>query len=305
MRIFVTGGTGFIGQRLCQVLTEGGHVLTVLTRQPERHAKRLPHGVSFVKTFSEVPSNTAYDAVINLAGEGIADQRWTEARKQALLDSRVALTHELVGMLKRLEQPPGILLSGSAIGYYGDQGDKALHEISPGGHGFAHELCRQWESAALAAEPLGLRVCLLRIGVVLGPNGGALARMAPPFRMGLGGPIGSGSQYMSWIHRDDIIGAMQHLIDHPTLRGPVNLTAPEPVTNQAFAKTMGKVLGRPAILPTPPAALRLAFGQMAEELLISGQRVLPKVLLATGYEFKYPDLTSALRASLRPTASAA
>lgn len=290
----VTGGTGFIGAALCRRLDAEGWQLTVLTRDPASVAGRT--GVAAARgidRFDALADGEAVDAVINLAGEPIADGRWTARRRVLLRDSRTGLTRELVSWLGRLAVRPQVLVSGSAIGYYGDGGDQVLQEDSPSGQGVAASLCREWEAEALPAADRGLRVCLLRTGVVLHPEGGALARMLPPFRLGLGGPIGHGRQWLSWIHRDDLVDLVMHLLARDDLSGPFNGTAPNPVTSREFARTLGAVLHRPAVLPVPAAALRLGLGEAAG-LLLDSQRVMPSRALASGFVFRYPDLRSAL-----------
>ncbi len=294
-RVLITGGTGFIGARLCPRLAEDGWSLTVLTRRPERARQRLPAGTDTIVDFDELPGDTVFDAVINLAGEGIADKRWTAQRKAELEASRVDLTHRLIAWLSNAQQRPGVLVSGSAIGWYGDAGDRELRENDMPGHtDYAHDLCARWEQEAQRAKELGIRTCLLRTGVVVGRDGGFLQRMLPPFRFGLGGPIGSGRQWMSWIHREDLVGMIVLLLERADLEGVFNGTAPSPVTNREFSRTLGRVLHRPAVLPVPPPVLEFAFGEMAN-LLTGGQRVLPGRIADAGYDFLYPDLEGALR----------
>lgn len=300
MRLAITGGTGFIGQALCERLAGSGHGVTVLTRDVARARGRLPSqvsplpwtaadGVSSVLTKALEES----DAVINLAGEPVAAGRWTTDRKAAMRNSRVGTTTALVAALSQLRRRPTVLVSASAIGYYGPRGDEPLTEEATSGTGFLAELCREWEAAARAAEPLGIRVVLPRIGVVLGP-GGALAHMLPAFRMGLGGPIGHGRQWMSWIHRSDLVQLLSALLTQD-IHGPVNATAPEPVTNREFSRALGRALHRPAWARVPGLVLRILFGQMAEELLLTGQRVVPRRAEAMGFRFQYPTLEEALR----------
>ncbi len=234
------------------------------------------------------------DAVVHLAGENIAE-RWTAAKKARIRDSRVKGTQLLCETLTRLSSPPKVLVSASAIGYYGDRGEETLTDDSPPGRGFLPEVCRAWEAATEPARQQGLRVVQLRLGVVLSVAGGALAKMLPPFRLGLGGVLGSGRQYMSWIALDDVVGTLQHAVVTDALQGPTNAVAPRAVTNQEFTKTLGKVLGRPTAMPLPAFAARLMFGEMADELLLASARVQPTKLLASGYQFRYPELAEALR----------
>lgn len=308
MRIIVAGGTGFIGRSLCQKLVGLGHAVTVLTRDPGA-ARALMHPHVLLLGWRGAQGSAAEwmaalegaDAVINLAGEPVAAGRWTTTVKGRLRESRVGVTASLVSALSTIRTRPGLLISASAIGYYGPRDDEPLHEGSPSGTGFLASLCVDWEAAALAAEPLGVRVLIPRIGVVLGEAGGALAQMLPLFRLGLGGPVGRGTQWMSWIHLDDLTDLLLFLLNNAltgVVRGPVNATAPHPVTNLEFAKALGRALGRPAWARVPAAVLRVLFGEMAEELLLTGQRVLPCRAEAMGFRFQYPDLPGALRAIL-------
>jgi uncharacterized protein (TIGR01777 family) len=234
------------------------------------------------------------DAVVHLAGENIAE-RWTPNKKDRILRSRVDGTQTLCSALAKLSRPPKVLVSASAIGYYGDRGAEPLGEDSPAGVGFLADVCQAWEAAALTAEQKGMRVVLLRLGVVLSPTDGALAKMLLPFQLGVGGVLGSGKQYMSWIALDDTIDALHQTLITESLRGAVNVTAPSPVTNREFTATLGRVLRRPTVLPVPAFALRLALGAMADALLLSGARVEPRRLLASGFQFRHPELEGALR----------
>lgn len=290
MHVLITGGSGFIGRELCKQLFLAGHTATVLTRQP---AKALPlPGVRWVATLQEAQQ---VDAVVNLAGEPLAAGRWNTARKQLFRDSRIGTTQKLLSWVESLEQRPRVLVSGSAIGYYGAHDDSALTESAAPGEDFAATLCRDWETEALKARALGLRVCTLRIGIVLGNDGGALAQMLPPFRLGAGGPMGSGKQWMSWVRRSDLVRLILWLLQTESASGAYNGTAPQPVTNREFARTLGAVLSRPAVITTPAFALKLMFGEMAEALLLTGQRVLPAKAQAEGFVFLHPELGPALR----------
>jgi uncharacterized protein len=295
MHVLVTGGTGFIGQALLPALQAAGHAVTVLSRQPD--TARVPAGVAVIRDLDGT-GMAAPEAVINLAGENLGAGRWNTARKQRFLDSRVSTTEALVAAFSRWSQPPRVLLNGSAIGWYGARGDETLTEASAPGSGFAATLCRDWEAAAGAAETMGVRVACVRIGIVLGLPGGALGQMLPPFRFGLGGPLGDGRQWMSWVHRDDLVRLMQRLVEDETLRGPFNGTAPAPVRNADFARALGTALRRPAVLPMPGFALRLMVGEMADELLLQGQRVLPQRALDAGFAYRYADLNAALSQAL-------
>jgi len=237
--------------------------------------------------------------VVHLAGAGIADRRWTESRKHLILESRTKGTGLLASTLVGLDHPPSVVVSGSAVGYYGDRGDQLLTEDSPAGTDFAAQVCQRWETAARPVVEAGVRLVTIRTGIVLGAHGGMLGRVLAPFRVGLGGRIGSGQQYMSWVSIDDEVGAIIHALDRPSLAGPVNVTAPNPVTNAEFTTTLGHVLGRPTPIPTPVAPLRLVYGsELVRDLLLGGQRVLPKALTEDGYQFAHATLDGALRAVL-------
>lgn len=305
MRVVVAGGTGFIGRALCERLVHAGHSVTVPTRDMEKARARVYHAVTVVpwQGFRGPAEELARaldgsDVVINLAGAPIADGRWTPQVKDQLRKSREGTTTAIVTTLAKLKTRPVMLINASAIGYYGPRGDEELTEEASSGTGFLASLCREWEGAAGAAERLGLRVVTPRIGVVLGRDGGALARMLPIFRLGLGGPMGHGRQWMSWIHRDDLVELLLFLMDHAA-SGPVNATAPHPVTIEEFSKTLGQALGRPAFLRTPGFIMKLAFGDMAEELLLTGQRVLPQKAQSMGFHFRFPFIAGALNDILR------
>ena len=297
--LFITGGTGFIGTRLCRRLLDKGYALTVLTRDKQRAGKVLPPAVNLVNALRELDTASDFQAVINLAGEPLADRRWNEHRKQLFYDSRVGLTAELFDHFSAEGVTvPRVLISGSAIGFYGPRGDEPVDERDDAGQCFASELCRAWESMACQFENLGTRVCCVRTGIVLGPGGGALQAMRPIFKCGLGGPIGNGRQWMSWIHLDDEVEIIVRALEDEGLQGPINATAPSPARNREFGKTLGRVLSRPAVLPAPAFAMKLLFGQMADELLLSGQRVAPAKIQNRGFEFRYPELEPALRSIL-------
>ncbi|GGD45104.1 TIGR01777 family oxidoreductase [Pseudoxanthomonas indica] len=290
MRILITGGSGFIGQALCAHLQRVGHRLTVWSRHPRQAAQRLP-GVHVIEDLAEA---NEIEAVVNLAGEPLVARRWNARRKQQIRDSRIGTTEKLLRWMAPQLRRPHVLVSGSAVGYYGPRDDTPLDESAAPGEDFAALLCRDWEHEAMEAEALGLRVCRLRTGIVLGPDGGALQKMLLPFRLGLGGPIGDGRQWFSWIHREDLIGLIQWLLEHDHAGGAYNGTAPEPVPQREFARTLGRVLHRPAFLPMPAFALRLALGE-ASTLLLTGQRVLPVHAMAEGFAFRHPALEGALR----------
>ena len=293
MEIAVSGGSGFISSALIPALAEAGHGVVRLVRsQPPSASGDIYWDPD--KSIIDAAKLEGKQAAVHLAGETIAE-RWTEKKKSRIRASRIAGTRLLSEALAKLASPPQVLVSASAIGYYGDRGEEILREESAPGEGFLAEVCRDWEAATEAASRARIRVVHLRIGMVLSPRGGALAKMLPPFRTGGGGRLGSGRQYMSWIALDDLVGAILHLIQNPSIRGPVNITAPNPVTNLVFTKTLGKVLSRPTIAPLPAFAVRLIFGQMGQELLLGSSRVVPARLRATGFRFRYPDLEPALR----------
>lgn len=297
MRIAITGATGFVGRQLTARLLLAGHAVVAFSRDPERAAYVLPARCRAAAWDPEAGRIAAdgVDAVVNLAGAGVADGRWTAKRKALIRDSRVNATRFLVATLAALpvERRPRALLSASAVGYYGDTGATLVTETSPPGGDFLAEVCQAWEREALAAEALGVRTAVFRIGVVLDRDGGALARMLPAFRSRLGGRIGSGEQWMSWIHRDDLVELMLFALTHDDVRGAINAVAPEPVTNTEFTATLARCLGRPAVVPVPTFALRLALGEMAD-VLLTGQRVRPDVAERLGFEFRHPDLRAAL-----------
>ncbi|ABM60977.1 TIGR01777 family oxidoreductase [Halorhodospira halophila] len=297
MRILITGGSGFVGKPLCARLHERGHELLVVSRNPERARGALPPRTNVRPSVADFVDSQP-EAIINLAGESIAEGRWTEAKKQRLLDSRLTITQALVDLCGQLETPPKVMVSASAMGYYGDQGDREVTEETPPNPEFVHELCARWEETARQAESHGVRVALMRIGLVLDRDGGTLAKLLTPFRLGLGGPLGSGKQYMPWIHRTDLVRIILFLLDQEALAGPFNAGAPEPVTNAEFTRTLARHLHRPAFLPAPAPALRLAFGEMSR-ILLTGARMRPQRLQEAGFTFEYPTLDEALSEILR------
>ncbi len=291
--ILVTGGSGFIGRNFSAfALTQGARV-TILSRTPEFAVRLLPEGVHVIGNLHEIDARDQFDTIVNLAGEPLADRRWTPARKSLFIDSRVNTTKAVVEFFRDRDQKPDLVISGSAVGYYGHS-DHRVDETSSSIDCFSSRLCKQWEDSASGFESMGCRVCYLRIGIVLG-EGGALARMLPAFRLGLGGPLGAGQQFMSWIHRDDLISLIYHCMNNIKLKGPINATAPNPVTNREFSQTLGAALSRPAKLRMPQMIIRALFGEMGNELLLGGQNVLPKVALESDFIFQYPELNSALR----------
>jgi uncharacterized protein (TIGR01777 family) len=305
MRVVLAGATGFIGARLVKTLSGRGDQLVVLTRSPQgRSATRLSSmpNVRVVPWDAESPGLwrselDGADAVINLAGEPVVGKRWSEAQKRRILDSRVLSTRALVEAMAAARRPPAVLVNASAIGYYGAHGDETLDEAGPAGGDFLAQVCRDWEAEAVRAEPR-TRVVVVRIGIVLGEEGGSLAEMVKPFRLGAGGPIGTGRQWVSWIHRDDLVAMLLFAVDHVDVRGVLNGTAPTPVRNAELAREMGRVLNRPSWLPAPKFALRVALGEVAA-MLVEGQRVVPKRALEAGFSFAHPDLSQSLAELLR------
>lgn len=295
--ILVTGGTGFIGRNLIPLLQKDNYNIVVLSRTPTKYENDFYY--KHVKLVEDLGEVHHADIVINLAGANLSAKRWTDKYKQEIVNSRLHLTEKLVDWMSRQERKPHTFISGSAIGYYGPRGSELLDEKSTSGNAseFQVRLCSKWEDAAYRAESLGVRVCCIRTGVVLG-NKGALSQMLLPFKLGLGGKLGSGNQYFSWIHILDHVRALKHIIDNDSLSGSINLTAPNPVTNETLTKTLGEVLGRPTFMTVPGFALKIVMGEMAH-ILLTGQRVVPHKLEESGFEFKYPELEPALTQILK------
>jgi len=296
MKILISGATGLIGRALCHVFNEDGHTIVGVSR-----SSRKPSGLNVGEMYqwdsqAGPPPEAALDqvdAVINLAGEPIAAKRWSDQQKKSIRDSRIVTTRNLVEGMRRAKRKPEVFVSSSAVGYYGNRGDDRLEETSPPGRGFMSEVCQEWEREAARASELGIRVVFVRTGVVLSADGGALEKMLPPFKMGAGGRLGSGKQWFPWIHIDDIVGIFRHSIVNAKATGPINGAAPQPATNAEFTRELGHALHRPAFLPVPEIALRILMGEMAD-VLFDSQRVIPAAALASGYEFRYPQLGPAL-----------
>ena len=297
VKIAITGSTGLIGTALLRELEASGHAIIRLVRTKGAVGPRAVLWDPETGIRDPAPLE-GFDALVHLAGENLASGRWTAARKTQLRHSRVHATRKLSESLVRLSTPPRTMVCASAIGIYGDRGDAVLTEESPAGQGFLARLCQEWEAAAASARAQGIRVVFPRLGIVLAQTGGALGRMLPAFRLGLGGPLGTGRQFWSWIALQDVIGAVVHILADAAIAGPVNLTAPQPVTQSEFARTLGQVLHRPAVLPAPAWALRLAVGEMADQALLASARVIPATLTAQGYRFRFPELRSALSSAL-------
>jgi uncharacterized protein len=303
--VTVTGATGLVGPALIAALQERGADVTVLSRDPQRAVARLERaGRPPVRALrwdlmgEPAPAEAleGRDAVLHLAGENVA-QRWSAKAKRAIRESRVTGTRNLLAGLRATEARPRTLISSSAIGYYGAHHEEPLDEAAPAGEGFLARVCSEWETQATNARELGARVVLVRTGVVLDRSGGALAKMLPPFRLGVGGPVAGGRQYISWIHREDLVGLMVAALEDQRFSGPLNATAPEPVTNRDFSRALGRVLHRPALLPVPGLALQLLYGEMAA-IVTDGARVVPAKALVLGYDFKHAQLEPALRSAL-------
>jgi uncharacterized protein (TIGR01777 family) len=295
--ILVTGATGFIGRRLAEALVSAAHEITVFTRDPAKATKLRPP-FRLITRLDQIADDATFDAVINLAGEPIASGLWTRRRRRRILASRLRVTRGVVRLVGRLKRPPAVLISGSAIGWYGLWQDEMLTEFDGGKRCFTHRVCEDWELAAKKAEKYGTRVVRLRIGLVLGTEGGMLGRKLAPFKFGLGGALGSGDQWMSWIERDDLVRLMAHILANPRYVGAVNATAPAPVRNSSFAQELARALHRPAMLRLPAALLHLFAGDLAREVVLGGQRVLPDKAEANGFKFRHETLRSALSAIL-------
>jgi len=298
MTVVVAGGTGFIGSAVVTRLVEAGRRVVVLSRNPERFRNGLHPSLQFTpwdgRTMGPWTSSVeGAEAVINLVGEPIAVKRWTDAQKRRISSSRLDATRAIVEAIRHASAKPSVLVNASAVGFYGDTGDDLVDEDRPKGSGFLADLCERWEHEAKKVETLGLRSVLLRFGVVLGENGGALQKLLPPFKWFIGGPIGTGKQWLPWIHREDVLRVILFALEQPAVSGPVNVVAPDPVTMREFCDALGRALNRPSWLPIPGFALRIAFAEIAD-MLLTGQRLVPSVLHRAGYSFRYPNLLTAL-----------
>lgn len=299
-RVIISGATGFIGKALCRHLLEAGYDVVGLSRDPDKGKEFLPGEVNFARWDAKSAegwmdhADGAF-AIVNLAGENIASGRWTKQRKQRILESRLDAGKALVEAVEKVKTKPQVVIQSSGIGYYGDSGDEIVDETSPPGSGFLVEVAKEWEKTTQEVESMGVRHVVIRTGVVLGAEGGFLSRIILPYRFFLGGHMGSGKQWIPWIHMDDEAKAIRFLMEKEGLQGAFNLTAPNPLTSRDFSKVLGRVMKKPAWLAIPGFVLRLFFGEMASELILSGQRALPKRLLESGYQFIYPELEPALR----------
>lgn len=296
MKVAIAGASGLVGSALIPVLERAGDQVTRLVRSAPRAGE-----IEWHPNQDEVNARSleGFDVIVNLAGENIAAGRWSDDQKRKIRDSRVNGTHLLSEAIAKLSQKPRVFICASATGIYGDRGDDILDEQSESGGGFLAGVCREWEQSTEPASKAGVRVVNLRFGPIIAPNGGMLAKMLTPFKMGMGGKVGSGKQFISWIAIDDAVNAIKRAIDDESIRGPVNVVSPNPVTNEELTRTLGQVLNRPTALAMPAFAARLAFGEMADEMLLVSQRVMPKKLSAAGYEFQYPELEAALRKYVR------
>lgn len=299
MRILITGASGLIGKALRPTLEANGHDLLFASRKEPRDGRHLQWNADTGFADADLARLEGLDAVIHLAGESISALRWTDEKKKAIRESRVFGTRSMIETFDKLNAKPKTFISGSAIGFYGDRGEEALTESTASGKTFLAEVCREWEAESRRAEDLGIRTVLLRTGIVLSKDGGALATMITPFKLGVGGVVGSGKQWMSWISLDDVVGIINFALENENVRGAINVVAPNAVRNEEFTKTLGSVLYRPTFLPLPEFAVHMVFGEMGDALLLDSTRVVPKRLRDAGYEFKFTDLKSALEHAVK------
>jgi uncharacterized protein len=299
MRILITGAGGLIGKALQKSFDHRGYQVLLATRSDPKKPNQIQWSPETGFLEEDIERLEGLDAVVHLAGESISGLRWTDEKKKAIRDSRVIGTQNIVNTLAELKEKPKVFVSASAMGFYGDRGDEIVTETSRPGDNFLAEVCKEWEAESRRAEDSGIRTVLLRTGIVLSKDGGALATMMTPFKFGVGGVIGSGKQWMSWVSLDDVVDIINYAIENRDLRGAVNVASPNPVTNEEFTKTLGEVLYRPTILPLPEFAVNLVFGEMGDALLLNSTRVEPKRLLDAGYEFKFKNLKSAIEHAVR------
>ena len=296
MRVLIAGASGLVGSALVKKLSAEGVEVTRLVRKAAGAGEIEWHPD---RGMIDATALEGFDAVINLSGDGIASGRWTDEKKRRIVDSRVNGTRLLSETMAKLSHKPATFINASAIGFYGSRGDELVDEDTGPGEGFLAKVCREWESATAPAEQAGIRVVKLRLGVILTKAGGIMGSMLQPFKLGLGGKVGAGNQVISWVAMDDVVGAISFILSHQTLRGPINVVAPRPVTNEEFTKTLGRVLSRPTFMAMPAFAARLAFGEMADEMMLSSTRVAGKVLNDAGFRFQYPEIEGAVRELLR------
>jgi uncharacterized protein len=299
MKALITGASGLIGTALQEALKEKGWELLLASRKEPKDKGHVKWDIEEGFRDEDLDQLEGLDAVIHLAGEGVAGLRWTEEKKKAIRDSRVLGTRTVIDLFSKLKDRPKVFIAGSAMGFYGDRGDDEMTESSPSGDGFFPEVCREWEAESRRAEDLGIRTVLLRTGIVLSKDGGALGTMLLPFKFGVGGVVGSGKQWMSWISLEDEIRAILFVLENENIRGAVNLSSPNPATNEEFTKTLGEVLYRPTILPLPEFAVSMLFGEMGDALLLDSTKMIPKRLMDAGFEYKYPELKAALEAATK------
>lgn len=299
MKILITGASGLIGKALQKSFAAKGYEMLLASRREPKDTSHIQWDADTGFRDADLDRLEGLDAVVHLAGENIAGLRWTDEKKKAIRDSRVFGTRSMIETFDELKAKPKAFISGSAIGFYGDRGDEEMTESSPAGKTFLAEVCKEWEAESRRAEDLGIRTVLLRTGIVLSKDGGALATMLTPFKLGVGGVIGDGKQWMSWVSLDDVVGIINYVLENENVRGAVNNTAPNPVTNEEFTKTLGSVLYRPTFLPLPEFAVHMVFGEMGDALLLDSTRVIPKRMNDAGYEFMYADLRTALEHALK------
>ena len=298
MKILITGASGLIGKALRKSLEEKGHEMLLASRSEPRDDRYIRWNTDSGFVNGDLKRLEGLDAVFHLAGESISGLRWTDEKKKAIRDSRVLGTRTVIEAFARLEQKPKAFISGSALGFYGDRGDEEMTEASAAGDTFLSHVCKEWEAESRRAEDMGIRTVLPRTGIVLSKDGGALAVMLTPFKLGVGGVVGSGKQWMSWVSLDDVVGVLNFALENENLRGAINVVAPNPVTNEEFTKTLGSVLYRPTFLPLPEFAVNLVFGEMGDALLLDSTKVAPKRLIDAGFKFNFTDLESALKHAL-------
>jgi uncharacterized protein len=299
MKILITGASGLIGKALQESFKQKGHQMLLASRSEAKDDRHIQWSVETGFRDEDLSRLEGLDAVVHLAGENVSGLRWTDEKKKAIRDSRVFGTRSMIETFDKLAEKPKVFISGSAIGFYGDRGDEELTESSSAGKTFLADVCREWESESRRAEDLGIRTVLLRTGIVLSKDGGALATMLTPFKFGVGGVVGDGKQWMSWISLDDVVGIVNFVLENETVRGAVNVVAPNPVSNEQFTKSLGTVLYRPTFLPLPEFAVHMVFGEMGDALLLDSTKVIPKRLTDTGYQFKFTNLREALENAVK------